>query len=342
VTDTDGAVDAPPTDDLYASCYYAEHLGVPYGRREHWTRFFGAVADRIVAALDPTTVLDVGCAFGYLVEALRDRDVDASGTDVSEYALSQVAGSAVGHCELGSATDPIEGRYDLITCVEVVEHLSPDDGRQALTNMTGATDRVLLSTTPSDHAEPTHLNVRPVEYWAEILAELGFYRDVDHDASYLTPWAGLFVRRDDPVAQVVRDYERSDFRLREEVVALRAAVLDVHGKVARAQTTDARGDLDLQTQLRIARDAAAAAEAEKGATAAELAVFQGELNAARGHQEIWDTLIGRLEGIDPAQLGVGRTEADDLRIQLEELKASRTWRIGRSVLAPYRWLRRRP
>src|SRR5947209_240643 len=71
--------------------YYYEHCcGVPYRRDEHWLRFFGRIADRIVSDIQPRRVLDAGCAMGLLVEALHDRGVDAEGVDVSEYAISLV------------------------------------------------------------------------------------------------------------------------------------------------------------------------------------------------------------------------------------------------------------
>jgi len=68
-------------------------------------------------------VLDAGCAIGFLVEALRERGVDARGFDISEYAISQVPEHLQPYCTLGSITDEIDGRYDLITCIEVLEHL---------------------------------------------------------------------------------------------------------------------------------------------------------------------------------------------------------------------------
>jgi hypothetical protein len=346
---------APTPDELYGESYYASNLGIPYERNDHWLGFFGIVGDRIVAALAPSTSLDVGCAFGFLVEALRDRGVDASGTDVSEYAISQAGGSAVGHCRLESALEPIEGRYDLISCVEVVEHLTIEDGRTVLTNITAATDQLLLSTTPHDHAEPTHINVQPPEYWAEILAELGFFRDVDHDASYLTPWAGLFVRRDMTTSAMVKDYERSNVALREEAFALRHAVLEHHARIAAMQSEGLPRVAELEAalavsqervseverQLWIARDAAVGAEASKGALAAEMAAIRADLEASQAHQKMWDPLIVQLEGVDGDQLGRSLSELDRVRHRLHEVENSTTWKVGWILLAPYRRLRGR-
>ena len=43
-------------------------LGIPYVKSEHWEKFFGAIADKIKTEINPKTVLDVGCAKGFLVE----------------------------------------------------------------------------------------------------------------------------------------------------------------------------------------------------------------------------------------------------------------------------------
>ncbi len=44
------------------------------------------------------TVLDVGCATGYLVEVLRERGIDAEGCDVSQFAVDHATPGAWGTC----------------------------------------------------------------------------------------------------------------------------------------------------------------------------------------------------------------------------------------------------
>ncbi|MCB2134196.1 MAG: hypothetical protein KDD96_19040, partial [Rhodobacteraceae bacterium] len=57
-----------------------------FGRHEPWLSFFDKVAERIVRRYEPRNAIDVGCAFGLLVEALCDRGVEAFGLDVSTHA----------------------------------------------------------------------------------------------------------------------------------------------------------------------------------------------------------------------------------------------------------------
>ena len=64
--------------EIYNEEYYHNGCGpIPYEEPEHWVEFFGMIADRIVKDIHPQTVLDAGCAMGYLVAALRDRGVEA-------------------------------------------------------------------------------------------------------------------------------------------------------------------------------------------------------------------------------------------------------------------------
>lgn len=216
----------------YGQYYYRHDCGIPYERNEHWIGFFGAMADAIVRDLRPTTVLDAGCAMGFLVEALRERGVEAWGIDVSEHAISQVHESVAEYCEVGTLADPFPRRYDLIVTVEVLEHIPPAEANAAVANLCAATDRVLLSTTPDDYGEATHLNVQAPEVWSAMLAQNGILRDTEHDVSYITPWAALYTRTQEPVPEMVRRYDRAWWRHHRETEQLRDSLLSAHNRLA--------------------------------------------------------------------------------------------------------------
>jgi SAM-dependent methyltransferase len=215
-------------EEVYDAYYYAHDCGRPYQRDAEWLSFFGGIADYIVSDLQPRTVLDAGCAMGFLVEKLRERDVSAFGIDVSAYAIQQVHESVRPYCQTASITEPLPQHYDLIINIEVMEHLTTFQARSAITNLCRHTDQILFSSTPVDYREVTHLNVHPPEYWAELFAREGFIRAVDYDASYITPWAALF-RRTSSVStpDLVRDYERRWWLLQHENTELRAALADL-------------------------------------------------------------------------------------------------------------------
>ncbi len=231
----EGAVEraGEPMGLEFGSYYYSHDCGeTAYEHSDQWLGFFDIVARWIVEELHPESVLDAGCAMGFLVERLRARGVEAWGIDVSEYAIANVDESVREFCRVVSITDPPTRRYDLVTCIEVIEHLPPRDAPAAVATLCAASDRVLFSSSPFDYGEPTHVNVRQPEDWSALFASHGMLRNVAFDASPLTPWAALYERTDQRVPEVVRSYERALGRLAEETRQLRETVLRQQARLA--------------------------------------------------------------------------------------------------------------
>jgi hypothetical protein len=312
----DGRVGDPRQGLAFGSYYFAHDCGVPYEYNERWSEFFGLIADRIVSDLNPSSVLDAGCAIGMLVEALRVRGVDAYGIDVSDWAMANLAPGAVGYCRQASLAEPIEGRYDLVTCIEVIEHIPEPDTSRALANMCAASDRVLISTSPFDYGEPTHVSVRTPEDWAVAFSRHGFVHNLDFDASFITPWAVLFERCVPMVPDLVRAYERSLFRASNEAREVRATVLSLQARLAALEeATDEVALAELKRQVEAAR-------LELLANRDELIGLEGELGEALGRAR------------------EGEAELERYRLvaqELESVRRSMLWRI----LVPYARFRRR-
>jgi hypothetical protein len=304
VADDTGAADRPDSAPMEFGAYYYRHdCGIPYERNEHWLTFFRKIAERVVTDLAPESVLDAGCAWGFLVEAFHNLDVPAWGVDVSEFAISRVHESVSDRCWVASLTEPLPRRYDLVTVFEVLEHMPPADGEAALDNLCAATDRILFSSTPFDYSEPTHVNLQPPESWTASFARRGFFRNLDYDASFLTSWAVLYERSAPRTDELVRAYDRSWWRLHYQVHEMREALLEMQRRLERHP--DSTAIEALEQELLVGRDAAAAGEAR----AAE----------ALGRVRVLETEVLRLEAA------------------LDEIVHSRAWRLA----APLRRLRAR-
>lgn len=199
--------------ELYNYEYYHCCCGpIAYEEPAHWVEFFGGIADRIVNDLSPKTVLDAGCAMGYLVAALRDRGVEAYGVDISQYAISKVREDIKQYCAVGSLTEPLPTclprQYDLIVTIEVLEHMYEEDGRKAISNLCALSDRIIFSSTPDDFTERTHFNVQQREYWARLFAAEGFFDDLNYRPTYLTAYASYF-KKSGSLLRQIEDYERN-------------------------------------------------------------------------------------------------------------------------------------
>jgi SAM-dependent methyltransferase len=249
---------APSFDESYfSSSSYSEETGIPYERHEAWLALFGAMADYICTVIAPRTVLDAGCAKGFLVEALRDRGVEAYGVDISEYALRQVREDVRPFCWQASLAEPLPDRYDLIVCIETLEHMPPADSERAIINITAHTDDLIFSSSPIHFREATHINLRPPEHWAERFAARGLRRDFETDLStVISDWAVRFRRRQEPLPELVDEYERRLSVLAAERTGLRRQLIE--DRAGMAQRTPAEVELAAIKQSRSWRGITAA------------------------------------------------------------------------------------
>ncbi len=335
--------DAEP---CHYGAYYFEHCcGLPYGRDPHWMAFFGGIAERIVRDIAPRTVLDAGCAMGILVESLRDRDVAAFGIDISEYAISRAHERIRPFCRVHSITDPLpDERFDLLVTIEVLEHLPPEQAEAAIANFCALADDIVFSSTPFDYKEASHFNVQPPEYWAELFARHGFFRDVDFDASFITRWATRFRKARDPIPRVVAAYERRFWKLWQDNLGARESLVEHQNLLIEADRRVAEGVARIGAmENQAALSAAALAETDSAISAlrTELAASRDQtriaastvherdrsLERARADLDDREATIAALEGRLAVAEDLALQAANDLRA-LREQHLETIWRIG--------------
>ncbi len=154
------------TSGLYAGRYFGEGRD-PSGDRRGESGY--ATYDRVSSNADIAAwllwrnfrvrrSLDVGCATGFLVEALRERGIDAYGCDVSAYAVEHAAPGALGYVragDLGRGLPYGDGEFDLVTALEILEHLDPEQVPAALAELRRVCGGVLYATIPSFGRNPS-------------------------------------------------------------------------------------------------------------------------------------------------------------------------------------------
>ncbi len=305
--------------EYFSKQYYNSGCGVNYHDAKFWQEGFGRIADLLVANFHPTTLLDVGCAFGYLVAALRDRGVEAYGLDISEYAISQVREDIRPFCRAGSALDPLPdgfpARFSLLTTIEVAEHLLPEDSDAFLKNICSYSDRIIFSSTPDNKEEPTHFNVHPASYWREKFFANGFWNNYVLKPYYVSP-QGLFFYRPQGMKELWDNYELTyqfeECRHKEELDAILA-------DRAKAQEI-----MDVQaSELEKLRPAYAALETDRAKAQEIMDMQASELEKLRPAyaaletdrakaQEIMDTQASKLEKLRSAYVAL---ETDRAKVQ---------------------------
>jgi len=236
-------------------------------------------ARRLVTDLQIDSVLDAGLEADDLADRFRDLGVDADRLD-----------------EIASATEPLDRKFDLVVCADVLEHLPPADAERVLENLCAATDRVLFTSTPFDYAEPTRVNVHAPEDWSAHFARQGFVRNLDYDAAFLTPWAALYERSHTLLPEVVRTYDRAWWQLRLEVQQVREKLLELHAQLEEGAGPVAEENLRLREELLLARDDLVGHEARLGEVLGRVEVLETELSRHQDALADADRVLGSRTG----------------------------------------------
>lgn len=311
----------------YSAIYYHDYAGPPYTYDEpHWKTFFATIADELVALLRPTSAYDAGCAKGFLVRALVDAGVDARGGDISPEAVEGAPPGLRERLEVKDLTEPLDRQYDLITCIEVLEHMGAEAARLAIANLCAAANVVVLSTTPDDFQEPTHINIGQAGDWAQEFARHDFYRRTDIDATFLSPWGVVFTRDTAMTTAVLAHrYETYLQPIRREVFDKRQSLLS-----ARRQLDDATAPVMLERDE--LTEQLAAMTADRNHTVQQRRELDAELGALRA--ELADGQLQRLALVDEtiglrAELAQMRTEnrvtpdsASEVQLLRQQLQAA--------------------
>lgn len=122
------------------------------------------------------SVIDLGCAKGFLVEELLSAGIDAVGYDVSDYALSFAEGLP---CHRHDIADGVPGEADAVFALGVLLYLDEADLDRVLASIRQAVGRFLLVSgfyegDPQEVPDPLRRITRPWVWWRERIVSAGF------------------------------------------------------------------------------------------------------------------------------------------------------------------------
>ncbi len=112
---------------------------------------FGEVARLAVELFSPERALDIGCARGFQVRALKERGVEAWGIDISEYAVQTApddVASRLSVCGCQRTVFP-DNHFDLVLLMETLEHIPPFDIDRSIEEARRVCSRFIWATIPS-------------------------------------------------------------------------------------------------------------------------------------------------------------------------------------------------
>lgn len=105
-----------------------------------------AYMKRYMGIRDHDSVLDYGCAKGFLVKALRMLSVNAFGYDVSEYAVVNCDSTVRDFVSNELKADPMA--YDFVIAKDVMEHLTKEQLSEVLPKLMAASRKAMLIIVP--------------------------------------------------------------------------------------------------------------------------------------------------------------------------------------------------
>jgi SAM-dependent methyltransferase len=155
-----------------------------------------AVADRIIRHYHlhyRDVVLDIGCAKGFLLEALFVKGMVAFGCDISAYALSCCSKVVISQTKLCAAEDLVlppypPGQFRLIVSINTLHNLERDEIVKVLRQMEGTNAHCYITLDAYETPEQeqrmrawnlTAKTILHVDEWLALFKEAGYTGDYD-------------------------------------------------------------------------------------------------------------------------------------------------------------------
>ena len=158
-------------------------------------------ASSIINNIKFDTVLDYGCAKGFMVHALRLLGKEAYGADVSEYAVQNCHPKVKDYLQVIESTEQLTGGWDLIIAKDVLEHIPKDIIPSVLSELRRRCKTLFVAVPLGDgkryrireyEMDVTHVVREPEEWWLTTLVDAGFkIKYFDYEFGHLKEnWTG--------------------------------------------------------------------------------------------------------------------------------------------------------
>jgi len=170
--------------DYYNRTYFENQSTYGYTngyRYEDYKQYFDNIARFIAEKYQPKSVLDIGCAKGYLVKSFLDLGINAYGVDISAYAINNSlpeVRSRLKLCDIEQEKLPFnDDSFDVVIMSEVIEHLREIKFAMKEIKRVLKPEGIIYLTTPTPKwklYDPTHINIHDIDFWLEFFKECGF------------------------------------------------------------------------------------------------------------------------------------------------------------------------
>ena len=161
-------------------------------RREKFRADYKLVADSLLKHVEFETAFDVGCANGFLMEPLHAAGKHVEGADLAAQVKEFVCPELRDRVRTADFADIGEGQWDLVSCVEVAEHIKPGRSEELVDTLARAARSTLyFSAAPPGQLGRGHVNLRPHSDWLGWFDKRGWQLDEERTGLLRDDLAGL-------------------------------------------------------------------------------------------------------------------------------------------------------
>ncbi|MGD0330707.1 MAG: methyltransferase domain-containing protein [Nitrososphaeria archaeon] len=124
-----------------------------------------------IKSLTPESVVDIGCAYGFLVKRLNSEGIKAVGVDVSKFAYMMRVTDDIQVASVLDLSCFKDKQFDLAVTVELLEHILERDTDRALSEIARVSKRGVHFidykevVNISRRKDVTYVNIKPYEWW---------------------------------------------------------------------------------------------------------------------------------------------------------------------------------
>lgn len=153
-----------------------------FAARERFRPDYRILAEALLSRLPFDSVIDVGCANGFLLETFVAAGREALGTEVSPAALEVASAAVRDRVRIGDFATS-SGVWDLACCVEVAEHIRPERSEELVDTLARLSRRwIFFTAAPPGQGGHGHINCRPPEEWLDWFRARGVTCDRERTA----------------------------------------------------------------------------------------------------------------------------------------------------------------
>ncbi len=145
-----------------------------FRRRERYHPDYRLLAASLSKIVPFATIFDLGCANGFLLSEFYLAGKKVRGLDLSPDVRSVLPAELLPQVEVGDFSEA-KGRWDLVCCVEMAEHLTPERSIELVDKVVSlAKHWIYFSAAPPGQLGYGHINCRPQSEWLGWFEERGW------------------------------------------------------------------------------------------------------------------------------------------------------------------------